>query len=328
MPFTARPRPRSSAVTFPLALALVAGVLLAPVAAAAEAPTDSIRPYRSQVFADLEALEALFAELDYREADWASEPAVVPRVYLTEVPALWRESIAPRIPVAAKKAIFFRLLTPLVLRSNELVAGDRQRVLGLAHARDAGHGSDEQDARWLEALAARYRVDIADPARPTPAEFNALLRRVDIVPVSVALAQAAKESGWGTSRFADEGNALFGQWSWGDDAMVPEAQRADMGDYGLASFESPLRSVLAYMHNLNTHEAYRPLRERRMDQRAAGDTPSGLHLAGGLLEYSEQGEAYVESVRSIIRVNGLDAYDGVLLGVEDPLYLIPVAEVD
>ena len=145
--------------------------------------------------------------------------------------------------------------------------------------------------------------------------------RVDEVPVSLVLAQAANESGWGTSRFAAEGNALFGQWSFGGSGMLPSEQRASLGDYRVAAFESPLLSVIAYMRNLNTHNAYARLRELRAAARAAGEEPSGYELAAGLDRYSERGQDYVDELRSMIDFNGLRPTDETYLA-EEPVYLL------
>jgi uncharacterized FlgJ-related protein len=149
--------------------------------------------------------------------------------------------------------------------------------------------------------------------------------RVDIIPPSLALAQAAEESGWGTSRFADVGNALFGQWTWSE-GIAPLEQREGKGDYRIAKFDSPLDSVRAYMLNLNTHAAYRSLRERRREMRVRGDQLSGWELAETLTSYSERGAAYVETLHTIMRVNRLAATDSAYLTDSPPIYLTPVGE--
>ena len=158
------------------------------------------------------------------------------------------------------------------------------------------------------------------------AALDELMLRVDAVPVSLALAQCAEESGWGTSRFAAEGNALFGQWSWGGEGIKPLQQREGMGDYRIAAFETPLHSVMAYMKNLNTHNAYAGLRVRRAELRAKGERMSGFELAKTLDKYSERGAAYVESLHGIMRVNQLDPADDAFLGDGPTIWLIPVGE--
>ena len=142
----------------------------------------------------------------------------------------------------------------------------------------------------------------------------------------MTLSQAAEESGWGTSRFVAEGNALFGQWSWHASAIKPEKQRSGKGNYGIAAFDTTLDSVRAYMQNLNSHRAYADLRVRRADLRAQGKPVTGRILAETLTRYSERGEAYVKSLHAIMNANHLDAADDAYLG-EGPVYLmIPAGE--
>lgn len=288
----------------------------------AQASVDDLELDRRYPFENLARLEALFERLDYTEENWR-DARVVPRVYLTEVPRRWGARTAPQLPVAAKKSAFFRTILPLVLSANERLLDDRQRLLAFAQDPDA-HASMPAERAWLASMAAAYRVPVEDPGAPPPAAFRELLHRVDLIPTSLALAQAAEESGWGTSRFAGEGNALFGQWSWSADAMTPTEMRSELGHYGLAAFESPLASVVAYMHNLNTHAAYEPLRTLRAQTRARGEVPDGASLAGGLLRYSERGPAYVEDLRTIMRVNDLAAVDDARLSLADPLFAVPV----
>ena len=132
-------------------------------------------------------------------------------------------------------------------------------------------------------------------------------------------------SGWRAApALAAEGNALFGQWTWGDNAIKPEQQREKLGNYGIAAFETPLQSVLAYMHNLNTHRAYAGLRARRASMRSAGEPLSGRSLAEMLDRYSERGIDYVKSLHAIMRVNHLDAADSAYLAQGETIWLVPV----
>ena len=140
---------------------------------------------------------------------------------------------------------------------------------------------------------------------------------------ALALAQTIEESGWGTSRFADLGNAMFGQWAWGDKAIKPEQQRSGKGDYGIAAFDSPQESVSGYMQNINTHNAYAPLREKRAELRAANKTPRGEDLAPTLINYSERGQHYVDSLNSIMRYNKLYEIDEAEL-TGSVILLVPV----
>jgi uncharacterized FlgJ-related protein len=156
--------------------------------------------------------------------------------------------------------------------------------------------------------------------------LDELWNKVDIVPVSLALAQAAEESGWGTSRFAILGNAVYGQWSWGQNAIRPEFQRKGLGNYGVASFESLQQSVCAYMLNLNSHPAYEGLRSKREELRGKGEKISGTILAEQLSKYSERGESYVKTLKSLMEYNSLNPTDDAYLSDDPPIYLVPVAD--
>lgn len=284
---------------------------------AASAPTDTVR----MTFESAADIEAFFDEIGYGPADWAAGVREVPRLYVTDVGERWRRRANTDLLVDAKKRIFFRAMAPLALRSNELIRAERERLESLP----AGDALTEDHRRWLADLAADYGVESPGGGAGDAAEWEAvreaLRMRVDEVPVSLVLAQAANESGWGTSRFAAEGNALFGQWSFGGSGMLPEAQRESLGDYRVAAFESPLLSVVAYMRNLNTHASYASLREIRARARAAGDVPRGLDLAAGLERYSERGQAYVDEIRSMIEFNGIQEADLTYLS-SGPVYLV------
>lgn len=159
---------------------------------------------------------------------------------------------------------------------------------------------------WLERLAARYETQ--------PDRLDLLLRRVDTVPVSLAMAQAAIESGWGTSRFALHGNAIFGQWTTAEGKGLVPSAREEGKTHKVRSFNRLSDSVSAYLLNLNTHPAYAEFREMRQEARRRGETPDGQMLAGGLEAYSEKGGEYVELLRNMIRVNRLGAFDDAFLG--------------
>ena len=284
------------------------------------------RPEERFEFASYEQVQVLFERLGYTPETWQAGIREVPRVYVTNVPPRWRGSVSKEVSVLTKKRIFFRAMAPLVLRSNELILRERSRMADL-DARLAADGKLRDDDReWLAQLAVRYGVvqDVSAPLdRKTLAE---LMVRVDVVPVSLVLAQCAEESGWGTSRFAAEGNALFGQWSWGGKGIKPEQQREGMGDYRIAAFETPLASVTAYMMNLNTHAAYAGLRARRAKMRSGGERISGWELAKTLDKYSERGAEYVDSLHGIMRVNKLDPADDAFLGDGPTIFLVPVGE--
>ena len=259
----------------------------------------------------------LFEGLGYTPEAWQAGIREVNRVYLQTIPPRWRSTVSQEVEVQMKKRLFLRAMAPLVLRSNELILEDRERLL----ARDGAQVDDE----WLRELAFRYRVIDKLEHPVTTVELAELKKRVDIVPPSLALAQTVEESGWGTSRFAEQGNALFGMWSWGEGNMKPETQRAGKGDYGIAKWDSPLHSVQGYMLNINRHFAYEELREKRAAVRAEGRVPRGEDLVGTLINYSERGQAYVDGLKGLMSYNGLhDVDDAYLVG--PVIHLIPIGE--
>jgi Bax protein len=192
-----------------LAEVLVAALLAAPVFAQV-APTDEKVPCHNY-----KDVLTLFDRLGYTQKAWQAGIREIPRIYLGDVPDTWRERSAKELSVADKKRLFFRLIAPIVLRINELILEDRTRAKELIERLTQDQSLTPDDQAWLTQLAERYKVPQAKGERLTSDSFAELLARVDIVPPSLALAQAATESGWGTSRFAAEGNSLFGQWTWG-----------------------------------------------------------------------------------------------------------------
>ena len=299
-----------------LAVSIAACVLSV---SAAPSRTEKIERFEFESYTDI---AALFERLNYTEAAWQAGVREVPRVFLTDVPPRWRDNTSKSVTVKTKKELFFRALAPLALRANEMILADRDRLAALRKA--PLESISQEDSAWLSEMAFRYDLAATDDAPVSPAQLEELWARVDLVPVSLALSQAAEESGWGTSRFASQGNALFGQWTWGPNAMKPKEQRAKLGNYGIRSFETPLESMAAYMLNLNTHRAYAQLRAKRAGLRAAGQQPTGWALAETLNRYSERGEAYVKSLHGIMRVNRLNDADEAHLAEEPDIYLVPV----
>ncbi len=249
-----------------------------------------------------DALAAYFGRLDYRLPDVRSG-AGVPRVFASALP---RDFDALQ-SVDLRKSLFLRTVLPLVLRENERLRGERARLLALRAQLPAGAALEADERAWLDELALRYGT--------APRDWETLLRRVDAIPPSLALAQAATESAWGTSRFVREGNALFGMWTWSEETagLVPQA-RDDDARHRVRAFATLEESVRAYMLTLNTHWAYREFRERRAALRRAGKRLSGLVLASAVSHYSEQREVYTVQLRSLIRINGLQPLDRTALG--------------
>jgi Bax protein len=205
-----------------------------------------------------------------------------------------------------RKEAFFAWLAPLVERENARVARMRERLEELQAKQQRGGRLDRHEIRFLEQVAERYRID-GDP-RHSAEDMQRLLRRVDTVPPRLALAQAAVESGWGTSRFAREGNNYFGIWTWRGRGMTP-ARRASFSNHKVASYGDAAASVRAYLYTRAVGPAYRDLRLRREEARQAGRHPGALELAVGLSGYSERGDDYVHEIRRVLRGNArlLDA---------------------
>lgn len=267
----------------------------------------------------------LFQELKYTPEAWQAGIREVPRVYLPIIGEKWGPTTSKEITVENKKRLFFRGLAPLILRANELIMTDRDRLKNIKSSFNKNTAIAEKDEKWIAKLAKAYKVNL-DEGKLTASAIDELWKKVDIVPVSLALAQAAEESGWGTSRFAAQGNAVYGQWTWGKNAIVPEQQRKELGNYGIASFETLQQSVCAYMLNLNTHNAYASLRTKRAELRTKDQKITGYILAGQLTRYSERGEEYVKGLRSLMEYNRLSPADEAYLSDDPPIYLVPVAD--
>ena len=267
----------------------------------------------------------LFEKLNYTPEAWQSGIREIPRVYLPLIGEKWGAGRSDELTVENKKRLFFRTSAPLILRANELIMIDRNRLSEIRSSSMKSTTISEKDQSWILKLAKIYKVDVKD-GQVTSALMDTLWKKVDIVPASLALAQAAEESGWGTSRFAAKGNAVYGQWTWGSNAITPEKQRKELGNYGIASFETLQQSVSAYMLNLNTHNAYASLRDKRAQLREKDDKITGHILAGQLTKYSERGEDYVKSLRSLMEHNKLGPADDAYLSKDAPIYLVRKAE--
>ncbi|WP_322853350.1 glucosaminidase domain-containing protein [Marinobacter sp. X15-166B] len=201
-----------------------------------------------------------------------------------------------------KKAAFFSFLYPRIVLANSRILLEREYLLTLQNK--AGLTAAEQ--AWLSAQAQRLRVDAA---LASDAMFTALGRRLDTMPPSLVLAQAANESAWGTSRFARDGNNLFGQWCFSKGCGLVPTGRVAGALHEVARFRSPYESVRAYIQNLNRHTSYQHLRELRARHRDEERLADGVTLAAGLMNYSERGQPYIDEIRSMIRFNNLSFYD-------------------
>ncbi|MBW6510389.1 MAG: glucosaminidase domain-containing protein [Desulfuromonadales bacterium] len=209
-----------------------------------------------------------------------------------------------------RKRLFFKIMLPLVLLVNEEILAEREQLLAIQQQLDHSDSLSPEQRATLDNLAARYRVDLKTEGLATAIDI--LLRRANIIPVELALAQAANESAWGTSRFSLVANNLFGQWTFiPGQGVVPEG-RPEGEIYEVRRFSNLYESVRAYANNLNTHQAYQSFRYLREDQNIA-TKPDGLALAEGLLSYSIRGEEYIREIQALIRHNNLQRLGGASL---------------
>jgi Bax protein len=258
----------------------------------------------------------LFNEIGYTAEQWQSGIREVPRIELTHIPKRWQKQ-SPHIPVKDKKNVFFRLAGPGILLANEKVTAERKQLL------DKIKNIKTKDDQWFLQLAKKYKVISKDARTYDNKDLAALKNRVDTIPPSLSLAQAAEESSWGTSRFAIQGNALFGQWDFSGKGMKPKNQRKELGNYGIARFDTPQQSIEAYILNLNTHRAYKKLRDKRASMRKSNIKPTGWELAKTLDKYSERGIHYIESLHSIMRYNKLMPADDAYLWSKGKIIVSP-----
>ncbi len=242
-----------------------------------------------------DSVEDLQARFDSHDYSWPPED-MVPALGVKAFP----EGLA-ELAVDERKSLFFRTLLPLVVAENERIRRLREQALAI-HGRleaDAGAPLTEAEQELMARLFERYRID--GDWRDSGARTQ-LFRRLDIVPPALVLAQAANESGWGTSHFTRVANNLFGEWTWDESAGVLPRQRVEGATHYVRNFPDLRSAVRGYIWNINVGHAYRELRALR----ASLDEPDGIALAGGLTRYSERGEAYVAEIRSMIRFNDLD----------------------
>ncbi|WP_250657325.1 glucosaminidase domain-containing protein [Alkalimarinus coralli] len=202
-----------------------------------------------------------------------------------------------------KKQLFFSYLTPIIEAVNHNVIIERKTI----HSLQQKSALTAQDKKYLANVAKKYRVTSKLSDRNK--FFRQLLTKVDRIPLSLVLAQAANESAWGTSRFAVKGNNLFGQWCFSRGCgLVPERRSKD-ATHEVAKFDTVSKSVESYILNLNRHAEYAELREIRRQLRQKNTPVNGIQLANGLAGYSERGQDYVDEIKSMIRFNNLSSLD-------------------
>jgi Bax protein len=206
-----------------------------------------------------------------------------------------------------KKKVFFQSLLPMILLANDEIRRERQILLDLEELLQMNGGDfSDADFHLLKTLAKRYSIKVnRKNLRQT---LDRLMQRVDVIPTDLALAQAANESAYGTSRFSLLANNLFGEWTFTPGTGIVPEGRPEGEIYEVRRFNTLLDSVRSYQRNLNTHSAYRTFRKLRAESRAADEELSGKHLAQGLLYYSTRREAYIKDLQALIQQNRLERY--------------------
>ena len=233
----------------------------------------------------------LFEDLGYDLKGIRNGQKVKP-IYLTKLP----KDLKTLGDTKKKRELFIKIILPLILDENEKIVEDRKKLFNIL-----GKNFNTPGERvWLKRRFKEYKIDDQD--------LSKLKMRMDIIPVSIAIAQAANESGWGTSRFALEGNALFGQWTWSKKGITPKNKDPNQ-THKILQFQILKASVRAYKNNLNTHNAYREFREARAKMRQEGHAIDGLALVKHLKNYAAIGEKYVAILGDIIKKNTLTDFD-------------------
>jgi uncharacterized FlgJ-related protein len=252
----------------------------------------------------------------------------VPKAMITGINPQWRTT-SQKLPVQQKKELFYRFMLPLIVHANDMVMERREGLFRMKRALAAGEEQADADMQALREGAVLLRITQQEEAAALTSSSNNLaavldeaIYKLDLIPAGLVLGQAAYESGYGTSRFAVEGNALFGQWTYGGKGLVPEQQRKSLGDHRIAAFDWPFDSVRGYFINLMSHPAYEEFRRLRAQLRADGKPLTSMVLADGLIRYSERGQEYVDTLKGIMRVNRLTIADDAVFRDEPMRFII------
>ena len=237
----------------------------------------------------------LFKDVEYDLGKVRSQKLVKP-IYFTQFPRDLDELQSTKL----KKETFIKIVLPLIVAENERIIADREKLLTLAEKKF----TTDLEKQWIRQKLLEYKVKKGN--------LKELAVRMDIIPTSIALAQAAKESGWGTSRFALEGNAIFGQWTWSGQGIAP-LDRESNKNHKILKFPILRASVKAYQNNLNTHKSYSKFRQKRFTLRDKNKKIKGLELTETLANYAQTGSEYTKILNQIIKQNRLMDFEPVRL---------------
>ena len=253
------------------------------------------KEYDEDISLDTKVTLNLFEDLKY-DLKSIRTGALVKPVYLSKLPKDLKKIKSTK----TKKDTFIKIVMPLIIDENNKILENRKKLFKILSKPNNTRG----EKVWLKRRFEDYSIKNED--------VTELKIRMDIVPVSIAIAQAAKESGWGTSRFALEGNAMFGQWTWGKQGIAPLDREKNKG-HKILKFPILRSSVQAYKNNLNTHNGYREFREKRAELRKLNKKISGLELVKYLHNYAATGSEYTKILKKIIDQNELTDFDGAIL---------------
>ncbi len=242
-----------------------------------------------------ETVIQLFKDVDYDLRKVRNDKLVKP-IYFTQFP----RDLDNLQSVQLKKETFIKIVLPLIVAENEKILDDRRKLKILSEKKY----TSDLEKQWLRQKLLEYKVKKGN--------LDELMFKMDMIPVSIALAQAAKESGWGTSRFALEGNAIFGQWTWDGQGIAP-LKRDSNKSHKILKFPILRASVKAYKNNLNTHKSYLKFREKRKQLRDKEKNITGLALTDTLKNYAQTGSEYTKILNQIIKQNRLSDFELVRL---------------
>jgi Bax protein len=259
-------------------------------------PKETKAPYDPENDYNLNTLTVLnlFEDLEY-DLDSVRDSKLVKPIYFTRLP----KDLDTIRSTKKKKETFLKILLPLIVAENEKIEKDKKYLLKILKQNEK-----PENKKWINKKYKEYKV--------SDRNINELMIKMDVIPISIALAQAAKESGWGTSRFALEGNAIFGQWTWKGDGIEPLEKSSDQ-NHKILKFPLLRASVKAYITNLNTHNGYKDFRKKRSELREQNKALIGKDLIDELDNYAQTGKEYTKVLRQIIEQNDLDEFETVMI---------------
>lgn len=245
-------------------------------------------------------MQQLFVEANYNLEKIRNKEMDVPRIFIQSLPSDFNMIESPK----DKKDLFIKFLLPLILKKNEELKSDREKLLKIKQKIEENKKLDEMENQFLESVKQEYKTETG--------EIDDILVKLDEMSVSMALGQAIQETGWGESRFLIKGNAIFAEWTWGGEGMLPRARKNGL-IHRIKTFPTLYDSVDSYANNLNKTRYYAGFRGMRAKLRAKGKPLFGRWLMSSMVRYSTEKDRYILDVKRIIRDNNLDDFNEVKL---------------